>query len=128
MPSVKELAARIERSSQQREAAAAASLSPPRRRKSLGSPGRLGSPRTPAEALAAAAPLVPRPLRAAFCPPRPRQRASPPSRRHAPATWSKSLHFSKILVDNFGFSADASAALRAELDAEGKKLEHSAVR
>jgi len=59
MPSVKELAARIERSSQQREAAAAASLSPPRRRRSLGSPGRLGSPRTPAEVLAAAAPRSP---------------------------------------------------------------------
>jgi len=58
MPSVKELAARIERSSQQREAAAA-SLSPPRRRRSLGSPGRLGTPRTPAEVLAAAAPRSP---------------------------------------------------------------------
>ena len=58
MPSVKELAARIERSNQQREAAAAASLSPPRRR-SLGSPGRLGSPRMPAEVLAAAAPRSP---------------------------------------------------------------------
>ena len=83
MPSVKELAARIERSSQQREAAAAASLSPPRRRRSLGSPGRLGSPRTPSEVLAAAAARSPTapvsPPRRRLGSPRPAAASPPPS-------------------------------------------------